>query len=108
MPYPQVIDVAVLPVVPTLTLAPCAQWQCRLVPGSWGGIDLYGPWRINPYSRTMECVLDKSDGQRHRAVPRLCDEESCSHAIVVGARALLGHDAAVSKVGSPDFAAFRR
>ena len=98
-PRPQVIDVAVLPVVPTLTLAPCSQWQCRLVPGSWGGIDLYGPWRINPYSRTMECVLDKSDGSTGSGTAVPCrayaSEESCSHAIEVWSR-----DARFSEVGS--------
>ena len=111
-PRPQVIDVAVLPVVPTLTLAPCSQWQCRLVPGSWGGIDLYGPWRINPYSRTMECVLDKSDGSTGSGTAVPCrayaSEESCSHAIEVWSRDARFSDMTLRcpKVGSPDFAAF--
>lgn len=110
----QVIDVAVLPVVPTLTLASCAQWQCRLVPGS----SLYGVWRISPYSRTMECVLDENDvstgdskskggGAAERRCRAFASEVSCNHAIEVWSRDARFSDMTLRcpQVGSPDYAA---
>ena len=63
MPYPQVIDVAVLPVVP--------------------GSSLIGVWRINPYSRTMECVLEESEASTCRA---FSSQSACTFAIDVWSR----------------------